>query len=417
MERWPYLIVGAGPCGAAAAAELARLAGPGSVALVGDERHPPYERPPLSKQALHGEAAGATHLHGGDEGLQAAGVRLILGEAVLRLDPVGKSVETASGRRLGYGRLLLATGASPRRLDGPGFHLPGVHYLRSFDDALALRGGLAEAERVLVIGGGFIGLEVAASARRMGRPVTVLEAGDRLMGRAVPRVVAEAFMAKFRAEGVEVRLNAIASRLEGERRVVAAILADGAVIPADLVVVGVGSAPNTRLAEQAGLRVEGGVSTDEQGRTADPDVFAAGDVASREHEIAGHPRFSARLEAWEPALEQGAAVARIMAGEAPVPPRPPWVWSDQFDWNLQIVGHGALADAEVVRGDPESGVFAVLQLSRSRLVGAIAVNAGRLMTPLRRAIEQGVVLDRRLLADEGVPLRDALKPAAPAQPS
>lgn len=413
-SAFDFVVIGAGPCGGAAAMELARLSGAGKVALIGGETRSPYERPPLSKATLHAPDARETFLFGGAEGLVAAGVQLFLGLTVTRIAPGEKLVEASDGRRFAYGRLLLATGAAERRLQGPGFDRPEVRYLRTFEDAQALRAALHSGpRRVVVIGGGFIGLEVAATAARLGHAVTVLEAEGQLMSRAVPPLVAEAFRRKFEDEGVEVRLNRRAVRIDDAGAGCSVVLDDGALAPADIVVVGVGSRPNVDLAVDAGLATADGVVVDVDGRTSDPDIFAAGDVARRPYALGpGLEPLRARLEAWDPALNQGVAVARAMAGADPLPLQAPWVWSDQFDWNLQIAGFPAPEGETVVRGQPETGAFTVLHLDRNRLVGAVSVNAARDMAQCRRLIGGAAECLPEKARDEGVRLRDAFADGA-----
>ncbi len=399
-----FVVVGAGPCGGRAAAELARLVGPGQVALIGEEAHPPYERPPLSKTFLLAGDEAPPAIMVSAANLEAAGVSLFLGDRALHVAAESRQVLLASGRRVGFGRLLLATGARPRRLSIEGEDLPGVHYLRTHADAAALRAALKAGGRLVVVGGGYIGLEAAASARSLGLQVTVVEAGERLMARTTPAVVAAAVQAMFEARGVTFRLGARPIRIEGERQVSALALSDGQRIPADVVLIGVGAEPNVELARDAGLEVANGIVVDAEGRTSDPEIFAAGDVANRHHPLSGA---RARLESWEPALDQAAAVAAVMGGAPPRPERAPWVWSDQFDWNIQSLGFPALADCEVVRGDPASGSFLVLQTAAGRLVGAVAVNAGKDMALCRRALAQGHRVDAARARASDTALRDA----------
>ena len=410
MPDFDYLIAGAGPAGGVAARELACLCPEASVALVGDEAHPPYERPPLSKGTLAQLAAGSDAppraMLGDREAWQVAGIHLLLGTRIASIAPQTRTVTLDDGRPLSYGKLLLATGTRARTLPVDRGQ-SNLHYLRTHGDACRLAMRLTAGARVVVIGGGFIGLEVAATASGLGCSVTVLEAGPRLMGRALPDVLAERFRAKFARHGVAVRLGAAVQALEGTDAVHTVVLADGTSLPADIVVVGIGAVPNSELAQAAGLRMQDGIVTDAHGRTSDPHIYAAGDVARRPQDLDSHPDFSARLEAWEPALDQALATAHAMLGRPAAAVRPPWMWSDQFDWNLQIVGHGSLADTEVCRplGDDAMAIF---QLWQGRLVGTITLNSPREMGLARRALQSRAQPDPSRLADPSVPLREAL---------
>lgn len=416
MEHFDFVVIGAGPAGGSAAMELARGGEAGRVALIGSEVHPPYERPPLSKAVLVGGEPLPSFLLGDIEALRRSGIVPLLGQAAEAIDLAGRTVTLASGRRIGYGKLILSTGASARHLPIPGAALPGVHVLRTLDDANALSRDLREHRQVVVIGGGFIGLEVAAAARRLGCNVTVLEAGARLLGRVVPQMVAASVLRKYQDEGVIVRLGEAVTGLRGAARVQSVSLASGEILAADTVVVGVGAAPNDDIARRAGLRVVNGIEVDADGRTSDAHCYAIGDVCHRDQQLATHPGYSRRLEAWEPAVEQGVEVARHLKGVTRAAPRSPWVWSDLFDWNLQIAGHGELADMEVVRPGKTRDAFTVFQLSQRRLVGLVTLNEGRHMLPGRRALQTGLLLDPLALAAPDISLKDALAGAHSTSP-
>ncbi|WP_172438387.1 NAD(P)/FAD-dependent oxidoreductase [Variovorax boronicumulans] len=407
MERFDFVVVGAGPAGGSAAMALAQGAA-GTVALIGNEVHPPYERPPLSKAVLMEQGRPANFMLGDAQALRSAGIAAFLGEEVASIDRAARAVVLVSGRRIGYGTLILAMGASARRLTLPGAELPGVRVLRTLDDANALSRELRTGRAIAVIGGGFIGLEVAAAARRLGCDVTVLEAGARLLGRVVPEVVAASVLRKYRAEGVVVRLGQSVIALRGEARVRGLELAGGEVLAVDTVVVGVGSVPNDEIARRAGLSVSNGIDVDGSGRTSDPHCYAIGDVAHQDQRLRTHPGYVRRLEAWEPAIEQGLELAGHLKGTAQPARRSPWVWSDLFDWNLQIAGHGELADTDVVRPGRTPDAFTVFQLSQGRLVGLVTLNDGRNMLPGRRALQTGAVLDPLALAAPDISLKNAL---------
>ena len=414
MKKFDYVVIGGGPAGGAAAIELARNVDRPSVALIGEESFTPYERPPLSKATL--AALPGQHkpqlLFGSADDLAAAGVTPFIPARAVRVDPATRVVELASGVCMGYGSLLFATGAAPRRLSTPGATLGGIHYLRTFDHALALSAELGPGKKIVVVGGGFIGLEVSATARKAGCKATVVEAGLRLMARGVPEVISRAVKEKFQTEGVNLILGKTVHAFHGEQRIRAVELDDGTLVEADCVAVGVGAIPNTTLAREAGLEIRDGIVADALGRTSDPYCFAAGDVANRHQGLPSHPLYIRRLEAWEPAIEQAIATAKAMRGESCEPAGFPWLWSDQFDWNLQIAGYGELADTTITRPGAEAGAMTVFQLYQQRLIGVVTLNEGRNMTLLRRALQRGLPLDASRLADPGVPLRQALSEAA-----
>ncbi len=414
MQRFEYVVIGAGPAGGAAAVELTRGAPTRSVALVGAEQYAPYERPPLSKAVLTSDPAneGPRCLFGDVDSLASTGVTPFIPARAASIDRAEGLVCLESGQVIAYDKLLLATGTSARRLDVPGAALAGIHYLRTYDDARALSPELRPGRKLVVVGGGFIGLEVASTACRAGCGVTVIEAGPWLMGRAAPTTVAIRVLEKFRSEGVEIRLNESVAKLHGDSRVTSVLLGSGARLNADIVLVGIGAVPNDALARAAGLEVANGIVTDLDGRTSDPSVFAAGDVASRLQQLDGYPSWAKRLEAWEPALEQGVAAARAMLGEVVAPASAPWIWSDQFDWNLQFAGHGELADEVVERPGATPDVLTLFQLRHRRLVGMVTLNDARSMTLGRRAVLQSAVLDPVRLADPTLSIREALRPAA-----
>ena len=406
-EHFRFVVIGAGPCGGRAALDLAEATGPGKVALVGDEGLPPYERPPLSKSFLKAEASPAPPILFGLDRYAKAGACTILDNPAYAIRAAQREVVLQSGRRLRYDGLLIATGAGARRLTIEGADLPGLLYLRSASDAKALRAELHGAAQIVIIGGGFIGLETAASARALGLEVTVIEAGQRLLGRSVPGLIADAVLRTFRANGVDVALGTSPTRIVGDIAAKGVELDDGRMYRADAVIVGIGCAPNVALGESAGLAVENGIVTDGDGRTSDASIFAAGDVSSR-HVAA--IRGYRRLEAWEPALERGSAVAAAMLGKPTPPERPPWAWSDQFDMNIQVAGHGDLANREILVGDPTSPSFTVLQCVGDSLVGVAGLNAGREIAFCRRALAVGATVRAGSLS---APLKDMLAIEAP----
>lgn len=405
LEHYQYVVVGAGPCGGRAAAELAGIAGPGHVCLIGGETIGPYSRPQLSKKSL--TAASFSD----PEALIWAQDDLVtqyLGDPAVAVDAASRTVRTASGRRIGYDRLLLATGARARELPldvGPGAE---IHYLRDAHDAAALHRNMRRAKRLLVIGGGFIGLEVAASARAVGLDVIVVEAAPRLMARVSPQAAALAVLRKFEAEGVDVVLGDAPISIEKIGASQHVLMQSGLTFTVDLVLAGIGSQPNVDLAKDAGIDVGNGILVDANGTTSDPDIFAAGDVAGRITDATGSVQ---RSEAWEPALDHALAAAAAMTGRSPPAARAPWVWSDQFDWNLQMVGQAGPDDMELVRGDPASDSFIIIWITQSGTISAaFSVNSGPDMAMCRRAIAFEMTTDADAVADTNVPLRHAFKP-------
>jgi len=406
QAAYRFVVVGGGPCGGLAASELARASGAGTVAMIGEEASGPYERPVLSKSFLTDEAEPPLPEIVTQKKLEELGIRTIYSDPAISINCVNSTVRTESGQQISYEKLLIATGARPRVLDIPGADLKGVHLLRSYADAKSLRAGLRTAKQLVVIGGGLIGLEVAAAAQSLGLSVTVIEAGERVMGRICPSIIAEAVLGKFTANSVDVRLGWRPIRIDemGQSKRVA--FDNGEVIEADLVAIGIGSRPNTILAETSGIAVQDGVLVDHYGQTSVENVYAAGDVANRPFDTFGVRR---RLEAWDPALEHGRLIAAAMLGQKAARPRAPWAWTDLFDWNIQFLGFGDLADTEiVVSGRPEARELVVLQARAGKLVGATALNAGRDMAYCRRALARGASVDFGAARAERRALQDIL---------
>lgn len=405
-SSYEYAVVGAGPAGVAAARFLARNAGPGKVVLLGDEDCVPYERPALSKAALRPGGEAVPRICS-DEEFESIGLEFRRGHEVIRICREERWLQTTAGG-IRYGALLLATGASPTRLNIPGGHLAQVFYLRRAADAEALRTALARRPRTVIVGGGFIGLEVAATARAIGCEVLVVTKSEFLMNRCLPATMAQSVALMLQARGIAFRFGVGPLAVEGISQVEAVRLDTGERIPADVLVVGIGATPNCGLALAAGLEVDDGVVVDEHWRTSDSHIFAAGDVARRRLPDARGVSRGVRLESWEPAEEHGELAAAAMLGIAAEPPGVPWMWSDQDDVNIQIAGHPDPAAPLVLRqaaGECSSiGVF----LDDGRITGAITVNDGRSMPLLRRAIQEQRQLDGDLLADPGVGLRQAL---------
>ena len=402
------VIVGAGEAGARAAIALREVGWDGPVTLIGGEVHPPYERPPLSKAALLAEAEPAATTVLDHDRAAALDIDLVLGTEVAAIDRAARAVALADGRTLPYSRLLLATGARPRRLTLPGHEQ--VLYLRRFDDALALRPLLRPGARLAVIGGGFIGLELAAAAIARGCAVTVIEAQPRILMRGVPAAIAAVLAERHRAAGVELRTGIGLDRIEHEGAATVVMLADGARIAADAVVAGIGAVPETGLAEGAGIALDNGIAVDATLTTSDPAIFAAGDCAACAHPLYAGRRI--RLEAWRNAQEQGSLAARNMLGRGEAHHAVPWFWSDQYELTLQIAGLADEGRATVAR-DLGDGALLLFHLAADgRLVAASGVGPlGKVAREIRLAemlIAQGAAPDPQSLASPAVKLKTLL---------
>ena len=397
------VIVGAGEAGARAATALREEGWDGPITLIGGEVHPPYERPPLSKAALLAEAEPVATTVLDHDRAAALGIELVLGTEVTAIDRAARAVALADGRSLPYSRLLLATGARPRRLTLPGHER--VLYLRRFDDALALRPLLRPGMRLAIIGGGFIGLELAAAAAARGCAVTLVEAQPRILMRGVPAEIAAVIADRHRAAGIDLRTGIGIDRIDG-----AVVLADGSRIAADAVIAGIGSVPETALAEAAGLAVDNGIAVDATLATTDPAIFAAGDCAACAHPLYAGRRI--RLEAWRNAQDQGALAARNMLGRGEAIRAVPWFWSDQYELTLQIAGLADEGRTTVVRdlGDRAQLLFHLA--ADGRLVAASGVGPlGKIAREIRLAemlIAQRAAPDPGALASPAVRLKTLL---------
>ncbi|MDD0812738.1 FAD-dependent oxidoreductase [Curvibacter sp. RS43] len=396
------VIIGAGQAGGWAAQTLRREGFTGRLVLVGDELHPPHERPPLSKAVLSGSAAPETTLLMKPEAFDALAVEWCPGIQVRRMDRAAKQLLLSDGAVLPYDKVILCTGGQARRLVAPGSDQVPLYTLRTLEDAQALAPELRPGRRVVVVGGGWIGLEVAATARQQGADVVVVEAQARLCERTVPPEMSDYLLALHRSHGTQVLLGlgveGLARAADGCSQVK---LTDGSALAADTIVLGIGLVPNDALARESGLACEGGVLVDAQCRTSDPDILAAGDVAVTPNPWVGR---RLRLESWQNAQEQGIAAARSALGLAVDYQPLPWFWSDQFDMNLQIYGVPTPEHRVVRRGDQDSGSFMLFYLAGDVIQAAIGPNAARDLRFARRLIEQRKPVDTERLADPGVPM-------------
>lgn len=414
MENARIIVIGASHAGAQLCASLRQEGWGGDIVLIGDEPVLPYHRPPLSKTFLAGDSSLDDLLIRAPDFYAKQRITVRQGQ-VVAVDRATHAVILADGSTLPYDKLALCLGARPRALPLPGAELPGVHALRNAADILAIRTDLAAASRVVIIGAGYIGLETAASLRKLGISVTVLETAERVLQRVTAPALSAFYARVHREEGVDLRTGVTITSLtstarDGKVRVSGVQLADGEVIPADLVIVGIGVLPNVELAAAAGLAVDNGIVIDEQGRTSDPDIVAAGDCANYPC-----PRYirRLRLESVPNAGEHAKVAAATLCGKTKTISALPWFWSDQYDLKLQIAGLNTGHDAVVLRGDPEAGrSFTAFYLREGRLIAADCVNRPQDFLFSKQAISQGLSIAPARLADAGQPLQ--LMPTSPA---
>ena len=408
----PIVIVGAGQAAARAAHALRELGHQSPIVVVGAEAHHPYERPPLSKGLLCDAVEPDTAVLPQAQ-FDACDLQFIAGVRVLQLDAAARSLQLSDGRTLAYTQCLLATGGHARVLPALPPGTPRVHYLRSLDDARRLRAALEPGTHLAVIGGGFLGLETAASAVRRGARVTVVETATSLLARFVPHEVSQWLAEDVRRRGVQLRLGQAVAGAEAHAQGVRITLGNGELVQADHVLVAIGLVPHAELAQAAGLAIDprnGGIAVDASCRTSDPHVFAAGDCASQFNPHLGE---QLRLESWQNANEQGRAAASAMLGQAlPVPPYP-WFWTDQGEHNLQMLGMAAPDLVYVRRGDLALSTTAPkalwLGLRNGVAVHGIALNAGTDLRAVRALFEQGTTFDPAGFTDLATPLRTWVK--------
>jgi len=408
-ENGAYVIVGASLAGAKAAEALRAQGFAGPVILIGDETERPYERPPLSKGYLLGsEERDSIYVHAPDW-YDEHDVDLRLGTAVTSIDPAAHDVTLADGSRIGYARLLLATGSSPRHLQLPGADLPGVLYLRRVGDSEQIRATFQAASRVVVIGAGWIGLEATAAGRAANVEVTLLEAADLPLLRVLGPEVAQVFADLHSEHGVDARYGAgVAEITAAGGRASGVLLADGTHVAADAVIVGVGIRPNTQLAEAAGLEVRNGIVVDSQLRTSDPDIFAAGDVANAAHPLLGT---HIRVEHWANALNQPQVAARAMLGQDVTYDRVPYFYTDQYDLGMEYSGYVEPGgyDQVVFRGDVGKREFIAFWLRSGRVLAGMNVNVWDVNDAIQDLVRAGRPADIGKLADPAVPLEEVAR--------
>lgn len=402
--RESLVIVGGGQAGAWAAKTLRQQGFDGRLTLVGAEAHPPYERPPLSKQLLLGQSEIEAAYVFPPQSYEDWGVELRLHTTVESLAPTRSRIVFGDKEEMPYDKLLLATGGRPCKLQLTGAELPNVFYLRSVNDALALRKALTAPARVLVLGGGWIGLEVAAAARKLGAAVTVVEAASRLCARAAPPEVSKLLLELHCSHEVDIRLNTTVTTLEGHGRVERAQLSDGQTLDITAVVIGVGIVPVTDLAEAAGLAVDNGIVANSNLQTSIASIYAAGDVANFRD---GYGRRT-RLESWDNAQRQGIAAGKAMLGQTIAMDRYPWFWSDQYGQNVQMVG-SVIESEDRVELPATNASRIILYLRGAQVTGAVGINAGRDIRLIKRQLESGPPIDAYAIAKSGLPLQEAIK--------
>jgi 3-phenylpropionate/trans-cinnamate dioxygenase ferredoxin reductase component len=407
------LVIGASQAGLQLAASLRDLGDEAPITLVGEEVHPPYQRPPLSKTFLGGQVPAESLTFRAPDYYQRVGIDLVTGTRVTEVSMANGSggvAMTDTDRTLRFDRLALAVGARPRRLPLPRAELGGVCYLRGLDDAVQLKAVVDDATDVVVVGGGFIGLELAAAARAMGRTVTVVEAADRLLARAVAPVVSDFYRQAHERRGTTVLTSRTITELRGSGgRVGEAVLDDGNVLPAQVVIVGVGVEPATELAEQLGLECDGGIVVDAACRTAHPAVVAAGDCAVQPNPLTGEGMV--RLESVQNAVAQGRTAAATLVGKPADGRTVPWFWSDQDTLKLQIAGLSTGYDQFVLRGDPDTEAFSALYFRDGQLLAVDAVNQPVDYMAVRKALSIGAHIDPVRAADPEVPLKSLIERA------
>jgi 3-phenylpropionate/trans-cinnamate dioxygenase ferredoxin reductase subunit len=398
----PFVIVGASLAGATAAVTLREEGFGGGVILIGDEEHPPYQRPPLSKRYLRGEQPFENALVKPVDFYAFNDIDTRLGTRATRLDPVEKTVELSNGDRIRFDKVLIATGIRNRRFPIPGLDLDGVYDLRTVDDCDRIRNEVVPGRRAAIVGMGFIGSEVAASLRQLGLEVVVIEGGkgplDRVLGKEVGQVVEHI----HRDHGVEMIFEELVSGFQGTGRVERIVTQSGRNIDCDFAVVGVGVKPVTDIVIGSDIEVDDGIVVDEYCRTNVDGVFAAGDVANHYHPVF---KQKMRVEHWHNALNQGAAAARNMMGVASIYDEVPWFWSDQYDDNLQYAGFHREWDALVVRGSLQERDFIAFYVKDGLVAAAVGINRGRDIRRAMRVIKARTAVDAKLLGDDDLDLR------------
>ncbi len=401
------VVVGAGQAGGEIAIELRKLGFAGRVLIVSEEPYIPYKRPPLSKAYLAGTVTQESLYLMPRANLEKAGIEFMGGIRVTRIHRNAKRLALSNGGgHLAYDKLALATGSRARPLNLPGANRSNVFLLRTIADVESIRPHCAAGKRVVVVGGGFIGLEATAILVKRGLKVTVLEGLPRVLARVTVPEISSFFERVHREAGVDLRTGAQVEALEGEPNVTHVVLGDGTRVETDFIVVGIGIVPNSELAQEAGLAVDNGIIVDEYTRTSDPDIVAAGDCTNHPNDFLGR---RVRLESVQNAMEQGCAAAHTLFGKTEPYRAVPWFWSDQYDLKLQMVGLSAGFDKLVLRGDPaRQRSFAAFYLRDGHLIAADTVSRPQDFMLAKKLVASRAPLDPAVLADESVPLKSLL---------
>jgi len=394
------VIIGAGQAGCQAVESLRKEGFTGPITMIGDEAYPPYQRPPLSKAYLLGTFERERLFLKGDNYYPEAGCELILNTTVKAIHRAERQVELADGRKLPYGKLLLATGARVRKLRCPGADLPGIHYLKTIADVDGLQAAFTPGMRIAIVGGGYIGLEVAAVGAKRGLDVTVFEAMDRLMARAVSPQISAFYADEHRKAGVKLELNTGVEEIGGNGKV-EWVRAGGLTYDADMVLVGIGVIPCDELAKDAGLAVTDGIVVDQNAMTGDPHIWSAGDCTRH----VGREGHQIRLECVQNAIDQAKHAALAMTGKPKTYSEVPWFWSDQYDLKLQIAGLARPTDTLVQRGDPASRKFSVFHMRDGKVAAVEAVNAAPDYLIGKKLIAEGKTVDAAKLADTAIAIK------------
>lgn len=409
LRRFDVVIVGGGHGGAQAAIALRGNGFGGSIAIIGRESEPPYERPPLSKEYLAEERSFDRLYIRPLEYWRDKQVELILGTTVSSVNPAAHEIHCEDGARFAYGKLIWATGGDPRPLPLPGAGLSGVHAVRDRGDVDAIMAELAGVERIVVIGGGYIGLEAAAVLTKLGKQVTLLEALPRVLARVAGKDLSDFYQADHRAQGVDLRIDQNVEALEGGDRLTSVRLGSGEVLSAQLAIVGIGIIPCVEPLLASGAEGDNGVLVDGQCRTSLPDIFAIGDCAAHANRFAEGAVI--RLESVQNANDMATVAAKTICGEDATYDATPWFWSNQYDLKLQTVGLSAGHDLAVLRGEPASRKFAVVYLKHGKVVALDCVNNPRDYSHGRKLVEMGIVVDPTQIADHNRQLKEWLGPA------
>jgi len=399
------VIVGAGHGAGQVAATLRQKHFTGQVTLVGEEPWYPYQRPPLSKKYLAGEMTAERLYFKPPSFYDDPGTCVQLNTRVAAIDRNRRKISTDDGDSLDYTHLVLATGSRPRKLGLRGANLAGIHYLRSIDDVNAIRGEMGSGKRVVIVGAGYIGLEVAAVTAQLGFDVTVIEMEDRVMSRVVSPRLSTFYQDLHTERGVKLKLSTGVRSFSGDRRVDSIITDSGESLPADIVIIGIGIMPNVELAAESGLEVSNGIVVDDHCRTIDPDIYAIGDCTWHPNALLG---FHLRLESVHNALEQAKTAATNICGNDVAYAQVPWFWSDQYDLKLQIAGLSQGYDQVVMRGNPNDRSFACLYLRDGQLISVDAVNSPKDFMQSKALIAAHAIIDPVTLANTDIPLKDML---------